>query len=118
MYGITLVSLSEKFRNEYEPNTADFNTRVNALQKLKTSGCKTWVSIEPYPTPNIIEQDLREILNRISFVDRIVFGRMNYNKKVSEYKDHIQFYNEQTAIVEEFCKNNEIDYHIKRGTIR
>ena len=58
--------------------------RIAALRTLHDAGCKTWVSIEPYPTPNFIEQDLNEILEAISFCDKIIFGRLNYNKKVSE----------------------------------
>lgn len=48
---------------------------------------KTWVSVEPYPTPNIIEQDIRDILDEISFTDKIIFGRTNYSKEISSYKD-------------------------------
>ena len=84
-YGITLVSLDEGFRKEMEPNTAPYKERIAALRALHDAGCKTWVSIEPYPTPNFIEQDLKEILEAISFCDKIIFGRLNYNKKVSEY---------------------------------
>ena len=62
-YGITLVSLNEEFRKEMEPNTAIFSDRINALKKLHNAGCYTWVSIEPYPTPNIIDQDLALILD-------------------------------------------------------
>ena len=57
-YGITLVSLDEEFRKRMEPNTALYADRIQALRVLHDAGCKTWVSIEPYPTPNIIEQDL------------------------------------------------------------
>ena len=72
-YGITLVSLDEKFRKEMEPNTAPYDRRINALKALHDAGCKTWVSIEPYPTPNFVKQDLREILNAVSFCDKIIF---------------------------------------------
>ena len=82
-YGITLVSLDEVFRQEMEPNSAPYQERIDALRILHNAGCKTWVSIEPYPTPNFIEQDLNEILEAISFCDKIIFGRLNYNKKVS-----------------------------------
>ncbi len=75
-YGITLVSLDEKYRTEYEP----------------------------YPTPNIIKQDLMKILNKISFVDRIIFGKTNYNKKISEYRNYKEFYNECAEKVIEFCE--------------
>ena len=115
-YGITLVSLSEDFRALMEPHTAPFQERIAALRTLHDLGCKTWVSIEPYPTPNIIEQDFDAILDAIGFVDKIIFGRMHYNKKVTEYKDHKQFFNDLSDRVVEFCKNRNMDYHIKTGT--
>ena len=117
IYGITLVSLSKKFHDDYEPFSADSEKRIKALQNLHEKGCKTWVSIEPYPTPNIVEQDINDILNKICFVNRIVFGRTNYNKAISSYNNHKVFYNEQAQIVIDFCKNNKIDYHIKNGTL-
>ena len=116
-YGITLVSLNEDFRLEYEPNSSNYKLRVDALKKLHDLGSQTWVSIEPYPTPNIFQQDLLTILNKISFVDKIIFGRTNYNKKVSEYKNYKQFYNEQAELVIDFCNEHNIAYHIKNGTI-
>ena len=116
-YGITLVSLDEDFRKEMEPNTAPYDKRINALKALHDAGCKTWVSIEPYPTPNFIKQDLREILDAISFCDKIIFGRLNYNKKVSEYKDYKNFFNECAQTVIDYCKENNKAYHIKVGTI-
>lgn len=116
-YGITLVSLDEEFRNRMEPNTARFEDRINALRALHNSGCKTWVSIEPYPTPNIIEQNLAEILDSVSFVDKIIFGRMHYNKEVTAYKEHKKFFNDSAQRVIEFCNDNNIDYHIKKGTL-
>jgi len=116
-YGITLVSLNEQFRQEMEPNTAPFLQRIQALRALHDAGCKTWVSIEPYPTPNIIEQDLDRILDAISFCDNIIFGRLNYNKKVSEYRQHREFFNELARTVVDFCERNGKQYHIKDGTI-
>ena len=116
-YGITLVSLDENFRREMEPNTAPYPERIAALRALHNAGCKTWVSIEPYPTPNIIEQDLSNILQAIDFCDRIIFGRLNYNKKVTEYKDYKTFFNQAAEQVIDFCKRNGKQYHIKDGTI-
>ena len=116
-YGITLVSLDEDFRKEMEPNTAPYQERIRALRALHDAGCKTWVSIEPYPTPNFIEQDLNEILEAISFCDKIIFGRLNYNKKVSEYKDYKAYFNELAKQVIEYCEANGKQYHIKDGTI-
>ena len=116
-YGITLVSLNEEFRQEMEPNTAPFLQRVQALRALHDAGCKTWVSIEPYPTPNIIEQDLGEILDAVSFCDKIIFGRLNYNKRVSEYRQYREFFNRLAETVVDFCQRNGKQYHIKDGTI-
>ena len=116
-YGITLVSLSEEFRVKMEPNTAPFQDRIAALRELHDLGCKTWVSIEPYPTPNIIEQDFDAILNAIGFVDKIIFGRMHYNKKVTEYKGHKQFFNDLSDRVVDYCRNHKKEYHIKRKTV-
>ncbi len=116
-YGITLVSLDEEFRKEMEPNSAPFSERIQALRALQEAGCKTWVSMEPYPTPNFVEQDLNEILQTVDFCDKIIFGRLNYNKRVSEYKDYKKFFNSAAAQVIKYCKENKKKYHIKDGTI-
>lgn len=116
-YGITLVSLDENFRQEMEPNSAPFKERIEALKALHDAGCKTWVSIEPYPTPNIVEQDFSKILEAVSFCDKIIFGRLNYNKRVSEYKEHKKFFNELAEQTIEYCQRHNKQYHIKDGTI-
>jgi DNA repair photolyase len=115
-YGISLVSLDEKFRKSFEPHTARFMNRIKALKYLHDKGFKTWVSIEPYPTPNIIQQDLTEILEAVSFVDKIIFGRLNYSSKSSEYELVKEYYNDLADNVIDFCDSNNIDYHIKSGT--
>ncbi len=117
-YGITLISLDEEYRERMEPGSASYKDRLKALKKLHDKGCKTWVSIEPYPTPNLIEQDLMEILKSVSFVDKIIFGRTNYCKDVTTgYPEHKQFYNEKAKEVIDFCEKKGIAYHIKDKTI-
>lgn len=116
-YGITLVSLDENFRKEYEPNSASFEERIESLKTLHRMGCKTWISIEPYPTPNLVEQNIIDILNEVSFCDKVIFGRIHYNKKASAYKNHKAFFNETAKTVIDFCEKNNISYHIKNGTI-
>ena len=116
-YGITLISLNEDFRKKMEPGSAPYKDRIASLKYLHDQGCKTWVSIEPYPTPNFVEQDFNEILNAVSFTDKIIFGRLHYNKKVSEYKDYKQYYNNLAQQVIDFCEKNNIEYHIKNKTI-
>ncbi len=116
-YGITLISLNEDFRKSMEPFAAPCSERISALRKLHDAGRKTWVSIEPYPTPNIIEQNFNDILETIGFVDKIIFGRLNYNKQVSAYKDHKVFFNNLAQQTIDFCQMKGISYHIKSGTI-
>lgn len=116
-YGISLVSLNEDFRQWYEPNTARYEDRIEYLKILHDEGCKTWVSMEPYPTPNIVDQDIEGILSAVSFVDKIIFGRMNYSKEASGYPAHKKFYNECANTVKEFCAAHGIECIIKRGTM-
>ena len=57
-YSITLVSLDRGFKNKFEPGAAPYDERIRALKYLHDKGLKTWVSMEPYPTPNLVKQDL------------------------------------------------------------
>lgn len=98
-YGITLISLNEGYRKKVEPCAASYAERLQSLKTIHDAGCKTWVSMEPYPTPNLVEQPLAELLDSIKFVDRLVFGRANYNSEISAYKDHHSFYNQQAHYV-------------------
>lgn len=115
-FGITLISLNEDYRKNVEPGSAPYIDRIKALKKLHYYGFKTWVSVEPYPTPNIINQDFDEILQAIGFVDKIIFGRLHYNKLSTSYPNHKQYYNDLSNKVIDFCIKNRIEYHIKNGT--
>lgn len=116
-YGITVVTLDDDFRKKMEPGASQIDERIRSLKVLHEKGCKTWVSIEPYPTPNFITQNLKVILESINFVDKIIFGRMHYNKQVSMYNEYKQFYNQCAGEVISFCDEKSIEYHIKEGTI-
>ncbi len=116
-YGITLISLNEQYRERVEPGAAPYAERLDALKALHEKGRKTWVSIEPYPTPNLIDQDLDTLLQAIVFTDKIIFGRTNYSKEVSSYTDHKKFFDQQAKKVIKFCLEHNIKYHIKSGTM-
>lgn len=116
-YGITVVSLNDDFIQQYEPGAAPIQERIRALKTLSERGCKTWVSIEPYPTPNMVAQDLNAILSEVSFTDKIIFGRLHYNKIVSAYPGYKDFYNQCANEVIQFCRQRQIAYHIKKGTL-
>lgn len=117
-YAITLISLDEDYRQRYEPGSAPYMDRIQALRQLHDAGCKTWVSVEPYPTPNIVEQYLQDVLEAIAFTDKIIFGRTNYSKEISAYKAHRDFYHALALNVIDFCNQRNIDYFIKSGTMR
>ncbi len=115
-YGITIVSLDKGFKEEFEPYSAPYEDRIKSLRYMHDHGLKTWISMEPYPTQNIIEQDLRKILKKIFFVDKIIFGKLNYNVKSTKFNPNANFYHNCAEIVIQFCKKNNIEYHIKFGT--
>lgn len=117
-YGITLVSLKKGFKKAFEPFSSPYEKRIESLKYLHKNGLKTWVSIEPYPTPNLVEQELSEILEKVYFVDKIIFGKLNYNVKSSKFKDNEAFYEKCADKVVEFCEERGIKYHIKFGTRR
>jgi DNA repair photolyase len=116
-FGITLISLDEDFRKYCEPYSAPYEERINSLYNLHKRGLKTWVSIEPYPTPNMVKQNIYDILNSIAFVDKIIFGRLNYNRKVTSYPGYKNFYNELGFAVMEYCQKHGKSYHIKERTM-
>jgi len=115
-FGITLVSLDNTFKKNFEPKTAPYNKRISALRQLHDKGFNTWVSMEPYPTPNLVEQNLIKILDRISFVDKIIFGKLNYNVQSSRFEGNEEFYEKCANIVIKYCEKHRLDYHIKYGT--
>ena len=115
-YSITLVSLNDKFKSKYEPFSASPEERIKSLEMLHKKGLKTWVSIEPYPVPNIVKQDIEDIFDRISFVDKLVFGKLNYNPEAEKFEGNEKFYTETSKKLIAFCQKRKIQYHIKEGT--
>jgi len=117
-YGISLVSLSESFRAQWEPGAAPVEERLSSLRALADKGCRTWVSIEPYPTPNIDRgaAHVERLLEALSFVDRVVFGKWNYNALASAYEREHGFYGDVAARVAAWCARNGTSLHIKSGT--
>lgn len=108
LLGISLISLNEEFRKIWEPEAALYSDRINALKSLDDCGCKTVVHIEPYPTPNLVEQNLEDILKAVEFVDHIYFSGWNYNTQVKQFPHYQEFYSDQANLVRRFCREHSI----------
>lgn len=107
-YGISLVSLDENFRRLWEPNAAPYIERINALKYLKNNERQTLVHIEPYPTPNIVNQNIEKLLEAVSFTDQIFFSGWNYSNRIRQFSNYHEFYKEQANLVRQFCSKHKI----------
>jgi DNA repair photolyase len=110
--GISLVSLDEGFRRCFEPGAAPYRERIAALERLHAAGCRTLVHIEPYPTPNIVQQGIEPLLEAVAFVDELYFGGWNYSPLPGASDQRDSFYREQARAVRAFCRRHAI-----RGTV-
>ncbi len=106
--GISLVSLDEGFRRRFEPGASPYRERIAALERLHAAGCRTLVHLEPYPTPNIVQQQVAPLLEAVAFVDELYFGGWNYSPLARAFPERDGFYREQAAIVRDFCRRRRI----------
>jgi DNA repair photolyase len=106
--GISLVSLDERFRRRFEPGAAPYRERIAALEYLHAAGCRTLVHIEPYPTPNIVRQEVGPLLEAVAFVDELYFGRWHYSSLPGSSAECEDFYRSQERIVRAFCRQHRI----------
>jgi DNA repair photolyase len=114
-FGVSLVSLDEGFRLRWEPGAAPYVDRIAAMRRLHEAGCLTRVHMEPYPTPDILEQDLMAILEAVSFVDHVYWGGWNYNPRACAPASAEAFYNAQAPLVRQFCQDRGIECEIGPG---
>jgi len=110
VFGITLVSLAPAFHAKYEPGTAPYPERIAALKRAHAKGFKTFVNIEPYPTPNIFQQSLLPILEAVAFVDEIRLSQLNYNDIIYQYRNWQAFYQKTGLFAKTWCLEHKISY--------
>lgn len=115
-YGITLSSLDENFREIMEPGSAPYAERIGALRRLHEAQCHTFISVEPFFTPNIHNQNLQELFKAVDFVDKIIFGRVNRYKGTAAYPDYKGYYNHMAAASIKFGEEHGMQVYIKEGT--
>lgn len=110
--GVTIVSLSEKFREKFEPKSPPIEYRIAVLEAAHEEGEYTWVSIEPFPCPEIFQESLIKIIERLSFVDFMIFGKWNYDKRANTAEAK-EFYRKMAELFVDFCKHYGIRHHVK-----
>jgi len=117
-YGISLVSLSESFREMWEPGAAPIHDRIDSLAALSDLGLRTWVSLEPYPTPNIDPSaaNVESLLDAVAFADTFILGRWNYNALATSYDREHGFYAEVVTRVRAWCGARGKTLYVKKGT--
>jgi DNA repair photolyase len=115
--GMTIVSLDTSFWKQWEINSVHPTERVYMLNGAQAWGNYTWVSLEPYPPAAIYKQNLKELLEKIKFVDFIIFGKWNYDARARTLQAK-QDYQENVATLRDFCKSNSIRYHVKTDTLK
>ena len=117
-HGMTVVSCENKFRNEFEPNTPSPLTRIAELKGLKENWDQyVWVSMEPFPPSAIYKQRIGDLLEELKFVDLIIFGVWNYDKR-ARTEEARREYAENIQVLTDFCKSNNIRLHVKTDTLR
>ena len=115
--GMTIVSLDEAFWHKFESNTINVAGRIHALKDYKDLNNYVWVSMEPNPISAIWKQDFKSLLEELKFVDFIVFGKWNYDRRANTEEAKIEYKN-QVGILIDFCKSNHVRFHIKSDTLR
>ena len=110
LYGISLISLDETFRRRWEPGASPYAERIAALKYLHDHGLKTRVHIEPYPTPNLIRQDIMDLLEQVNFAGHIWFGGWNYNDMIRQHTNYQTFYREMASHVVQYCRKHGLEY--------
>ncbi|MBE0418269.1 MAG: radical SAM protein [Coriobacteriia bacterium] len=117
-YGVSVVSLSEDFREWWEPGAAPIASRLASARRLADAGGRTWASIEPYPTPNVdpTSADIRPLLSALESVRKVVFGKWNYSSLVSSFPEANGHYEKAAVAVAAWSQEGGKILHIKNGT--
>lgn len=117
-YGVSVVSLSETFRARWEPGAAPIDRRLRSVREMAAASLRTWVSVEPYPTPNVDPTAVTPdaLLEALLFAECAVFGRWNYNALVNSYEGVDQHYLVAAQAFADWAQLHGKLLHIKKGT--
>ena len=114
--GMTVVSADAEFSRSYEGFNPLPQSRINTLRTAHDSGEYTWASLEPLPCPAIWKQDILEVLQKLNFVDFLILGKWNYDKR-SSTKEARAYYRDAVGTFCDFCAEHGIRHYVKAGTL-
>ena len=107
-FGTSLVFSDQTDANEFEPNAAQIEDRIDAIEEAHSRGIKTWVSLEPVLIP---EQALELIQRLHPIVNHWKIGKINHNKKLEMGVDWLKFRTDITKLLDSL----ETDYYLKNS---
>ncbi len=89
-YGCSLTCSSEETRLEYEPFTAPFTERLEAMVSMKARGIYTWVSLEPVLDPGQSLWIIKHLLLRADTrPDYWKLGKLNYEQTATDWRGYL-----------------------------
>jgi DNA repair photolyase len=76
--GITVTTLNDSIRQNFEPNASSVEERLNALRQLKDAGIRTYIFFGPL-LPYMSDRNLEETLAKFAELkpERIIVDRLN-----------------------------------------
>lgn len=103
-YGITISNSSDREAAAIEPCAIRPTGRLVSLLQAKERGIKTWISLEPVMSENVL--DLLKLYP--DAFDKVKIGKLNYMKSDIDWKAF-------GLKAEALCKELGINYYIKEG---
>ncbi|MBA7688250.1 hypothetical protein ES703_96729 [subsurface metagenome] len=116
-HGMTVVSMDPEFTRRFEGSNPEPRMRVETLSVMHDSGEYTWASLEPLPCPEIWQQDVLELLRELQFVDFLILGKWNYDRR-ADTPEAREYYRSAVSTFRDFCVEHGIRHHVKTDTLR
>ena len=107
-FGTTIIFTDQGDAKKWEPDAANINFRIKAIEMAREKDIKTWVSIEPVIDPN---QALQLIEKYHPIVDHWKIGKINYHREIEAKVDWIRFREEVKSLLDSLGA----DYYLKKS---
>ena len=93
-FGTTISFRDDTLRQQWEPNAASVQERVEAIIAADAAGIRTWVSLEPVVDP---DEAIAAIRLLSIYVDYWKVGKLNHSKEIEDSIDWAKFYVDVTT---------------------